>query len=379
MAANKLGVSTGTVQRWEHGEYPKMAVSDPAVGDAVAEMMRLDRRGVVELTQNLDRPIGYDYALGSAVSHLRNAHGRWERSEKVLERGTIGRVRYHALLGIEPHPADFDRLGGYDGIRSLLENSTLKQVWDRYGFHWRTGNPPGWETHPELLIQIPSQERTRPPPATANKLAQRLQILTICPPWGHAELMGSFVADALLFGYIDLRYPGPFAAGNLDPVAAALRASTNGHVVSVGCETTATTHYDLIRRVAERSGVVILCTYESVMKEVGRRVYSGVGGSGAIDRLMDEFKNTHAKVMEVHFVDEDYADLPLASDITPQEYSDRACDLTLSAARDVMVQLKRRFSEVPDPREWMGPLKAFSDTYGRLNWERKTRYNVRWL
>lgn len=407
-AANKLRISTRTIQNWQNGEHPAAIFVDKRVKAAVAAMMGISEQellamlGVLENSSNLalevvsdgkssydERPTcpstGMRDVLYELMTTISDAHPDWLRLEKVARRGTLTVVRYHTLLGIEPTSRDIDRLGSYEAVKNYLAKGLLRPIWNRAGLHWRGGNPPGWENRSELLIQIPLQEKTRPIPIPRNRLSEKLQLFAIGAPWAHAELLGSFVADALSFGYIDLRYARrlsdatAIALSPPEDIAQALRWSRPGYVISLASPTDAVAHSELVKGVAARS-VVIACTYEPVMEAIGRWVYGpNDEEADVLKNLMDEIMQEHDNVINVHFMDDDLADQRFSGDHVQQELSDRACDLTLAAAVDVVRLLGTRYQHVPPPNQWRGHLTNLTDSRGRLNWERKTRYTVTWL
>jgi len=411
VAAKKLGISTRTIQNWQNGEHPAALFVDKRVKSAVANMLGIPESELLAMLGVLNHPpqlageseprkivlapasgaaspataTSLRSALYDVMSAISDAHPDWLRLEKIARRGTLAIIPFHALLGIVPHGRDLDEIGAYAGIKSYLMNGILRPIWNQVGCHWRSGHPPGWESAPELLIQIPAQERTRPISLPRNRLAGSLQVFVIGKPWGHAELLGSFIADALSFGYIDLRYPGRLneaTAADADPtrhVAQALRWSRPGYVVSLASPDHAKSHYMLAKDVAARS-VVVLCTYESMMESVGRWVYGySAQEERFFDDLVDEVKRDHNSVIQVHFTDDDFSGLHFYGDIVQQELSDRACDLSLAAAVDVVRLLSSRYQHVPPPERWTGYMSNVCDSRGRLNWERRTKYAVKWL
>lgn len=405
-AEKKLEISTKTIQNWQNGDHPAQLLKHRKVMLAVAQMMEVSPQELVAMlevlpTHNLDtledrsdapgvpvlqqrlqlsRP-----ALFSAMSLVTDSYPDWLRLERLASRGQLTRVRFHTLLGLQPNPRDVDKFGGPDGIKSHLMGGVLRSIWTQAGMHWRSGNPPGWESPPELLIQIPIQERTRPIPEPRNRLSDDLQIFCVGLPWLHAELLASFVADALAFGYVDLRYTSRLIGithTDLDPsegVGQALRWIRPGYVVSLSSPADAQAHETLLRTVADRS-VVVVCTSDPLMEVVGRWVYGYQDEHAhALKTLIRDLRECHSRVIEVHFSDDDFADLHFSGDSVQQELSDRACDLSLAAAVDVVKLLAARYPYVPSPDKWTGHLSDVVDKRGRINWEKKVATDIKWI
>lgn len=107
------------------------------------------------------------------------------------------------------------------------------------------GQPGGWPPpRPNLILNVPQHERPRPPAATALSAAPNIMMLGC--PYAHAEYIGALIADALGYGYLDVRYsvPMPLDLAPADHAVTAARtqflhalaadgAATRRHVWSV--------------------------------------------------------------------------------------------------------------------------------------------------
>jgi hypothetical protein len=114
-----------------------------------------------------------------------------------------------------------------------------------FGAQWREQDPHDWSPpRPNLILNVPQHERPRPPAATALSAAPNIMMLGC--PYAHAEYVGALIADALGYGYLDVRYsvPMPLDLAPADPAVTAARiqflralaadgAATHKHVWSV--------------------------------------------------------------------------------------------------------------------------------------------------
>ena len=114
-----------------------------------------------------------------------------------------------------------------------------------FGAQWREQEPHDWPPpRPNLILTVPQHERHRPPSATP--LAAAPNILMLGCPYSYAEYIGALIADALGYGYLDMRYsvPMPLDLAPADPAVTAARirfvqalaaddAATRKHVWSV--------------------------------------------------------------------------------------------------------------------------------------------------
>jgi len=114
-----------------------------------------------------------------------------------------------------------------------------------FGAQWREQEPHDWPPpRPNLILTVPQHERPRPPAAAA--LGAAPDILLLGCPYAYAEYIGALLADALGYGYLDVRYsvPTPLDLDPADPEVTAARirfvrrltadgAATHKHVWSV--------------------------------------------------------------------------------------------------------------------------------------------------
>jgi hypothetical protein len=87
-----------------------------------------------------------------------------------------------------------------------------------FGARWREQDAHDWPPpHPELILNVPQHERPRPP--SSNAVSGVPNVLMLGCPYAHAEYIGALLADALGYGYIDIRYsvPLPLDIAPADP------------------------------------------------------------------------------------------------------------------------------------------------------------------
>jgi len=107
-----------------------------------------------------------------------------------------------------------------------------------FGAQWREQDPHDWPPpRPNLILNVPQHERPRPPAATALGAAPNLLMLGC--PYAHAEYIGALIADALGYGYLDVRYSVPMPL-DLAPDDAAVTAARIGFIRSLTADDAAT-------------------------------------------------------------------------------------------------------------------------------------------
>jgi hypothetical protein len=185
------------------GVLPDTFASSIFLSHATREVRdSLDRVG-----QLLRETSGGDHASGvtRVISELSLSGINWEIRLRSALRGSDITMIYHHYVGIVPPP----ELASWTGeeLRSHIQREVLADIWRPLGLYWRQAELHDWQDAPDLLIQVPEQESSRPP----NGLSPRPDgqpITVLSPPWGYGELLGSLVADGIGFGNIDFRYFG---------------------------------------------------------------------------------------------------------------------------------------------------------------------------
>ena len=233
-AADRLGVPVSTFRTWLDGRHlPRVTVLDhwPALAELAgvteAELLRL--AGVLpdafsgslllsqatrELRQGLEQShrllrqaaaLAHASPAAQVVHELTNSGINWEIRLRSAIRGNDVRLVYHHYVGVVP-PEQL-RGWGIDQVREYVEHEVLGHVWTPLGLYWRVVQAHDWENAPELLIQVPEQEASRPPTGTGPR-PDGPPVLVLNLPWGYGELLASLVADGLGYGNVDFRYLG---------------------------------------------------------------------------------------------------------------------------------------------------------------------------
>jgi hypothetical protein len=233
-AAARIGVPVSTFRTWLDGRHlPRVTVLDhwPALAelagmseselfrvagvlpDAVTGSLQL-AQATRELRDGLDRArgllgdiasFGTSSAVSLVVNELSGSGIDWEIRLRSANRGNDVRITYHHYVGIVAP----EQLRDWrpDQVRAYIQDEILAQLWRSLGLYWRVADVHDWPAAPELLIQVPEQESTRPPSGRSPR-PDGAPILVLSPPWGYGELLASLVADGLGFGNIDFRYFG---------------------------------------------------------------------------------------------------------------------------------------------------------------------------
>jgi hypothetical protein len=233
-AADQLGVPISTFRAWLDGRHlPRVTVLDHwpdlarLAGVSEAELLRLagvlpdvfsgslllsqatrELREGLEHSQRLLRQaatLANASAAAQVVHELSNSGINWEIRLRSAIRGTDVRLIYHHYVGVVP--PDQLRDWQVDQVRAYIHHEVLGNVWQQLGLYWRVGEVHDWENAPELLIQVPEQEASRPPTRHGPR-PDGPPVLVLSPPWGYGELLASLVADGLGYGNIDFRYFG---------------------------------------------------------------------------------------------------------------------------------------------------------------------------
>ncbi len=232
-AARRIGVPTSTLRSWiEHRHAPKVTVFDhwaelaEVTGLGEAELLHV--AGV--LPEALATPVHLAHATKSLREGLEQAgiflrqasalvHSSpgtqvanaiaaspidWEMRIRSATRGDEVPISYHHYVGVVPPPgfpySDAE-------VRNMIEHDVLSGLWQPLGLYWRVAEVHDWQDPPRLLIQVPSQEGSRPPSATVPVVAAP-PLVVLSPIWGYGELLACLVADGLGFGNVDFRYFG---------------------------------------------------------------------------------------------------------------------------------------------------------------------------
>ena len=233
-AAEQINVPVSTFRTWLRGSHlPSVTIFNSwrtlAHLAGLTEVELLRAAGVLpdtfasslflsqatrEVRESLDRvgqllretPMrGHASGVTRVIDELSSSGTVWEIRLRSARRGSDITMIYHHYVGIVPPPelASWTR----KELRDHLQRDVLADIWRPLGLYWREAELHDWQDAPELLIQVPEQEASRPPSGLSPR-PDGQPITVLSPPWGYGELLGSLVADGIGFGNIDFRYFG---------------------------------------------------------------------------------------------------------------------------------------------------------------------------
>lgn len=230
-AASRLGLRNTTLKRWLAGEVPPQ-LSRLA---SIAELTGVSHAVQLELGNVLPPELRSEAHAMQVADELRGAIGR---VEDVVSRAAelafsdAGARLAGILLTDSDVPLQITLRRAYRGIRYPIHLSTyvgvesidddshddelLRQQVTRiigqsarvFGARWREQEAHDWPLpRPQLILNVPQHERPRPP--SPNVVPAVPNVLMLGCPYAHAEYIGALLADALGYGYIDIRYSVP--------------------------------------------------------------------------------------------------------------------------------------------------------------------------
>jgi transcriptional regulator with XRE-family HTH domain len=240
-AASRLGLRNTTLKRWLAGEVLPQLSKLPAI----AELTGVSHAVQLELGNVLPPELRSEAHAMQVADELRGAIGR---VQDVVSRAAelafsdAGARLAGILLADSEVPLQITLRRAYRGIRYPIHLSTyvgvegidddshddeiLRQQVTKiigqsarvFGARWREQDAHDWPPpHPKLILNVPQHERPRPP--SSNAVAGVPNVLMLGCPYAHAEYIGALLADALGYGYIDIRYsvPLPLDKSPTDP------------------------------------------------------------------------------------------------------------------------------------------------------------------
>lgn len=142
---------------------------------------------------------GLGAAARAAGLILRQDPG-WQVTIRPELRGIEHALAPHTVIGLERSRPSGESLLA---LRQKIENE-LGEALAALGVIWRHHDVPGWRERPALLLEVPEDEQTRgrglaPMPGFPTT------VVTLGIPWTHAELVGSLIADAIDYGYRNMK------------------------------------------------------------------------------------------------------------------------------------------------------------------------------
>jgi transcriptional regulator with XRE-family HTH domain len=135
-------------------------------------------------------------AVGLIVGH----DPTWQLTVRPNIRGTEYAIAANTLIGLERSRPRAEPL---HHARADLEKAIGREL-VMLGAIWRDRSVPGWENRPALLLEVPEHERTRSRgQAPAAGFPPTIGVVGV--PYAHAELVGSLLAEAIDYGYINTK------------------------------------------------------------------------------------------------------------------------------------------------------------------------------
>ena len=241
-AAAQLGVRNATLKRWLAGEVPpQLSLLQP-----IAEMTGVTHALQLELGNVLPPELCSVAQVVQVADEFRGVLG--QVSELVSRAGELafsdaGARLAGILLAADGLPIQITLRRAHRGIEYPIHLSTyvgVESIGDEgcdeerlrrhvtniigqsaraFGARWREQVAHDWlPPRPRLILNVPQHERPRPP--ASNAVQAMPNILMLGCPYAHAEFIGAVLADALGYGYIDLRYsvPVPLDRDPADPL-----------------------------------------------------------------------------------------------------------------------------------------------------------------
>jgi transcriptional regulator with XRE-family HTH domain len=247
-AAEYLGVRNTTLKRWLDG----VAAPQLSLLPRIAELSGLSHAIQLELGEVLPPTMSAEAHAIQVTDELRSVVGAI--TQVVARAGELAFSDVGARLAgilLSEEGADLQvtlrrayrghrypvHLSTYVGVQRLhgdahddagaLRRRVTQIVGESaraFGARWREQDPHDWPPpRPGLILNVPQHERPRP--ASAAALSAAPNILMLGCPYAHAEYIGALIADALGYGYLDVRYsvPTPLDVDPADPTVTTAR------------------------------------------------------------------------------------------------------------------------------------------------------------
>ena len=271
-AAEHLGVRNTTLRRWLDGAAPPQLSLLPRIAEltGLTHAIQLELGGVlppalraeahaIQVTNELRSAVGTiaevvahagELAFSDAGARLAGILLSQEGADLQVTlrrayRGHRHPVHLSTYVGVQRIHADAaqddaaqDDAAQDDAALRRRVTQIVGESARAFGAQWREQDPHDWPPpRPNLILNVPQHERPRPPAATALGAAPNLLLLGC--PYAHAEYIGALIADALGYGYLDVRYSVPMPL-DLAPDDAAVTAARIQFVRSLTADDAAT-------------------------------------------------------------------------------------------------------------------------------------------
>jgi len=247
-AAEYLGVRNTTLKRWLDGDAAPQLSLLPKIAElsGLTHAIQLELGGLLPATMSAEaHAIQVTNELRSVVGTITQVVARagelafsdvGARLAGILlsEEGSDLQVTLRRAYRGHRYPVHLSTYVGvqrlhadaYDDAGALRRRVTqiVGESARAFGARWREQDPHDWlPPRPNLILTVPQHERPRPASAAALSAAPNLLVLGC--PYGHAEYIGAVIADALGYGYLDVRYsvPTPLDLDPADPAVTTAR------------------------------------------------------------------------------------------------------------------------------------------------------------
>ena len=398
-AATYLGVRNTTLKKWLDGVVPPQLSLLPKFAEltGLSHAIQLELAGVlpptmradahaIQVADELRSVLGSVTEIVARASELAFSDAGARLAGILLSEGqsdlqiTLRRayrgrrfpIHLSTYVGLESiargEPGDDDE--AEEALRRRVTRIVGESA-SAFGARWREQDPHDWRPpRPRLILNIPQHERPRPP--SAAPLSAVPNLLMLGCPYGHAEYIGALLADALGYGYLDVRYsvPLPLDLAPTDPTVTAARTeftkglvndeqSTRKHVWSV------TDHRVLPAVVDSLAEANVACTVyirsDDCLLNRGSQVWGvPVDEMHRLRTMLDQLtKNAPWPVLTVSLPDE-----LLSDEMGGNVDRDRIADVAMLAAVDVWRYLGN-YGFVPRANTARGRLRSMFDDHGR--------------
>ncbi|OZE17676.1 hypothetical protein CH262_25810 [Rhodococcus sp. 05-2255-1e] len=179
------------------GYLPPSYDPSSAMLDAVARQQRLFRE-IQDWSQSSLNTSGHTTAA-QVVGLLLQSDPTLEVHVRQNLKGNKYRVAPNTVIKITPTSDQ-----SLDAVKRRITDSVGRAL-ASVGAVWRTHDTPfGWTSINSLLLDVPEHERSRPVAGSPHEGLPSTMVF-VGVPYAHAELVGSLVAEALGYAYINTR------------------------------------------------------------------------------------------------------------------------------------------------------------------------------
>lgn len=391
-AAARLGLRNTTLKRWLGGEVPPQLSRLGPIAEltGISHAMQLELGNVLppelrseahamQVADELRGAIGGVAHLVSRATELAFSDAGARLASVLLADSEVPlQVTLRRAYRGSRYPIHLSTYVGVENVQSeACDNEMLRRHVTKiigqsarvFGARWREQDAHDWASlhRPCLILNVPQHERPRPPAPTAAQAVPN--ILMLGCPYAHAEYIGALVADALGYGYIDVRYSVslPLDRSPVDPMVTEDRVDFVRHLCGDESATrknvwSLTDHRVLPKILPTLKDSPVACAIyvrsEDHLLERGSQVWGvPIDEMIRIRKMIDDFVvSVEWPVLTVLMSDE------LLSSNDGVVRSDRIADIAMLGAVDVWGRL-RNAKLVPDRPQ--GRLASMFDARGR--------------